>query len=50
MSPHKTLAPVKKSTTNSTKKSDQENLDKLLNNGVSKETPFYESINIFKHC
>lgn len=50
MSPHKTLTPVKKSDNHSTKESVQKNLEKLLNNDVSKDTPFYDSINIFKHC
>lgn len=25
-------------------------LDRLLNNGVSRDTPYYETINIYKYC
>ncbi len=50
MSPHKTLNPSEKKSTQKSESKVSKDLDRLLNNGVSKETPFYDTININKHC
>lgn len=50
MSPHKTMNSNEKKVDHENKKKISKDLDQLLNNGVSKDTPFYDTINIFKYC
>lgn len=50
MSPHKTLNPSEKKNVRQEEKKISKDLDQLLNNGVSKETPYYDTINIHKYC
>ena len=50
MSPHRKLNSNDKKITQDQSKKIKTNLEELLNNGVSKETPYYDTINIFKHC